>query len=1274
MSARASRWISGGGALVKNGAGTFQTDESTASSTYSNLTINAGTFAFNKSSSGLGVGALTINGGVIRTTTASNATRSPNNSSILVNADFTLGSSTSTNISFSNGGAWTLANGTRTITVDTIIATITGVVGDGGNNYGLVKSGSGTLVLSSADTYAGPTTISAGNLKLANNLAAGTNSITATGVLQLANGVTVANAFTANQTFECMDVPDAGATAIYTGPIGNSGNGFRFGASGAGATLILSNATVNVTSSGKTFWPTRGNIIYAGNTVINNGSSSGGNASLIGRSSGFAAALTIKDNAVCNFGGFTMGNGGGVNTSLAFTIQDAASLTVGTTNFDLLNTAIAGTTVSLNGGTVAVGSFIKTAVTAETLSLNGGVIKANVSNASFFPSLTGLTANVSTGGALLNDNGFNITVAQPLLHDTALGATADGGLVKSGAGVTTLSGTNTYSGATTVNGGTLLVSGVTGTNVVTVNTNTTLTGTGTLNGATTVAPGGRLQAGLGGPDTSTLTISNSLTLGGNAVFNLNRTNAQTANKVSGLTTVNFGGTLTVTNVGTALQPSDTFTLFSAGSYTGSFATITLPALGAGLSWNTSQLAVNGTIFVAGLPAVTASPASTNLVYGNSAVLTASASGATPLFYQWYDNNTNAISGATNTTLTLTAPGVGVSGNYTVVVTNAYGTASSAVAVTVTPAPLGVTANDTNRVYGAANPAFTASFSGFVNGDTSAVISGSAGLTVSATSTSPTGAYTITAAVGSLTAANYSFVNFTNGTLTITPGALGITASSAGKTYGQTVTFAGTEFSSTGLVGSDSVTSVTLTSAGAVNTATVSGYVIVPSAATGSGLTNYTITYNNGTLTVNPAALGITANSTGKTYGQTVTFAGTEFSTSGLLLSDTVTGVTLTSAGAAGTAPAASYAIVPSAATGSGLGNYSITYNNGTLTVNPLAVILDGTRAYDGTTNANFSILTVTNFIGSDVVTVASGNGGLAAAAVGSQPVTSFGTLALGGAQGTNYTLTGASGAVNITATGAGGTLTSSANPVGFGGSVTFTDTLASGATGYVIFNTNGVLLSSNNLSAGAAVSVAVNLPRGTNAITAIYGGDANYSAGTSSLAQIVTNHTPVATDVTYYRNGGIDLRITIADLLTNVTDVDADTITLSAAGTSTNGVTLFNGSGFLLYHNTNNVLDQFTYTVSDGNGGTATGNVNIALNPFLTGQSAGISVSGSTATVQFFGIPGYGYGVQRSTNLTSWATLTTTNAPANGAFDWTDDFSDLGVVPASAYYRLQWIP
>ena len=89
------------------------------------------------------------------------------------------------------------------------------------------------------------------------------------------------------------------------------------------------------------------------------------------------------------------------------------------------------------------------------------------------------------------------------------------------------------------------------------------------------------------------------------------------------------------------------------------------------------------------------------------------------------------------------------------------------------------------------------------------------------------------------------------------------------------------------------------------------------------------------VTVDPAPLSITANGETKSYGQTFAFAGTEFTTSTLYNGDTVTSVSFSSAGAAASAVVAGspYSIIPSAALGSGLGNYTITYNDGGLTVN-----------------------------------------------------------------------------------------------------------------------------------------------------------------------------------------------------------------------------------------------------------------------------------------------------------------------------------------------------
>jgi hypothetical protein len=62
--------------------------------------------------------------------------------------------------------------------------------------------------------------------------------------------------------------------------------------------------------------------------------------------------------------------------------------------------------------------------------------------------------------------------------------------------------------------------------------------------------------------------------------------------------LNYDGMLTVTNTSTAaLAAGDTFTLFNAASYSGSFTAMDLPPLGTNLDWNTTGLSSNGTIVV-----------------------------------------------------------------------------------------------------------------------------------------------------------------------------------------------------------------------------------------------------------------------------------------------------------------------------------------------------------------------------------------------------------------------------------------------------------------------------------------------------------------------------------------------------------------------------------------------------------------------------------------------------------------------------------------------------
>src|SRR5208337_4642967 len=150
--------------------------------------------------------------------------------------------------------------------------------------------------------------------------------------------------------------------------------------------------------------------------------------------------------------------------------------------------------------------------------------------------------------------------------------------------------------------------------------------------------------------------------------------------------------------------------------------------------------------------------------------------------------------------------------------------------------------------------------------------------------------------------------------------------------------------------------------------------------------NYTIGYATGTLTVNPATLTITANNDSKTYGTLKTFSGTAFTETGLVTAngDKTTGVTETSTGAPASAPIGTYPIVPSAATGSGLGNYSITYVNGTLTVNRSIIVLDPSAAGALTIGGN-AIINIPGVVyvdsSSSSALLASGNAQVTAAAI-----------------------------------------------------------------------------------------------------------------------------------------------------------------------------------------------------------------------------------------------------------------------------------------------------
>ena len=121
----------------------------------------------------------------------------------------------------------------------------------------------------------------------------------------------------------------------------------------------------------------------------------------------------------------------------------------------------------------------------------------------------------------------------------------------------------------------------------------------------------------------------------------------------------------------------------------------------------------------------------------------------------------------------------VNGDYTITFDGAN--------LTITPAPLKIAVNDASRVYGAPNPTFTVTYSGFVNDDSAAGLSTAPSLSTSATATSPVGIYSISAAGAS--SKDYT-ITYVPGTLTIAKASTSAILSEAiGTTVvGQSATF------------------------------------------------------------------------------------------------------------------------------------------------------------------------------------------------------------------------------------------------------------------------------------------------------------------------------------------------------------------------------------------------------------------------------------------------------------------------------------------------------
>jgi len=445
-------------------------------------------------------------------------------------------------------------------------------------------------------------------------------------------------------------------------------------------------------------------------------------------------------------------------------------------------------------------------------------------------------------------------------------------------------------------------------------------------GATATFSPAMVPAGTG---SSTLTVSTSSTsVNGSVLFTLTGTSGSAVQTV-GLSLVTTAPDFTISSTGTktvaagasgsytiTVKPLNGFTgdvtlsadpayalagaviTFNPSTITGGSGTSMVTATSSatvptpGGEWSEGFIGTNGTILheaytgftVNSVPQTISFPAISNVTYGVAPIsLPAATSQNQPITYT-VTGPATLTGGHTLLGQSLTVTGTGTVSATASAAAGKYDAAATAVkqSFTVNPAVLTVTAQNLTAVYGAAIPALTSTMTGFVNGDTSAVVTGSPVVSTTATTGSATGSYPITVSTSGLSAANYTF-QAVNGTLVITQAGstTTLTALPATTTAGQTVTLTATVASAAG-VPTGTVTFKNGTATVGTGTLNASGVATFSSTTLAGANYNVTAVYGGNpnftgststasafavtdyTLAANPPALSILSGQTGVT--------------------------------------------------------------------------------------------------------------------------------------------------------------------------------------------------------------------------------------------------------------------------------------------------------------------------------------------------------------------------------------------------------------------------
>ena len=361
------------------------------------------------------------------------------------------------------------------------------------SGHAIAKSGAGTLALPNANTYSGGTFLGGGILNITTNAALGADAaglnFTGSATLQagaadlivpasrsiyLTNSGTYTAAFDAPANFtmsvasvvkgnlltnSALSKTGAG-TLILTGGSGGTPLGGMYTAGGKlslqdgvwhvapllqadGAGFHVSGGATYEQTGGTNYLPVYSHICNypSGSTLTSTGFLSGGVLSgmelMVGRRS--SGVLTVTGTALLDLYSLKLGESTNYTSIVNLDGGVIACTHIATrdTNMPLRTTSI----LNLNGGTI------------RAKGVAGGLIGGYGSGTISYLK----EVNVKGGGAVIDSQGFSVTIPQSLRHHPDLGDALDGGLTKLGSGTLTLAAPNTYNGVTRIEAGTLKV-------------------------------------------------------------------------------------------------------------------------------------------------------------------------------------------------------------------------------------------------------------------------------------------------------------------------------------------------------------------------------------------------------------------------------------------------------------------------------------------------------------------------------------------------------------------------------------------------------------------------------------------------------------------------------------------------------------------------------------------------------------------------------------------------------------------------------------------------